>query len=317
MLVNILLLIAVFCVAVNAGNLRADQSTSDNLASDVSLHSDPLIGQRIFKQVVQRNAQVGSKVMGAKMIKLANDEALLNKNSFPMSTLDEAAARKSSNGYYFFRTRPSNDCSGNIIVEEGLKLGECLENNNGGSRYFSCGTSGPESEPLFVHQYPNSRDCTGYSEKSKMTDKGNQCDFNYENVYENGLSMISRQCSNNMNAYQQQKPGLMEVYYTDSSCSAADPYIYRNHRFDSCKLFVDYTHSQRDGEVDERTQFWYIKFDSCSQSGKVLVHMYSDSLCTRKKYFTHFNVAEEEHAYENCVFDNDAGMYTKTICKRQ
>ena len=316
MLVNILVLIAAFSVAANAGNLRADQSTSENLASDVTLHSDPLIGQRIFKQVVQRNVQAKSKGKGSKIVKMSNDEVLLKKNAFPMSTLDEEAARKSSSGYYIYRERPNGDCSGNIQIEEGLKLGECFENSNGGSRYFSCATSGPDSEPLFVHYYPNSRDCTGYSEKFKNTDKGNQCEIN-DNSSEFGLSMISSQCSNNMNAYQEQKPGLMNVYHSDSSCSAAVPVIYTNTRFDSCQLYVDYTHSQNEGEVDERTQFWYVKLDSCSQSGKVLVHMYSDPLCTRRKYFTHFNAAEEDDSYENCVFDNEVGMYTKTFCKRQ
>ena len=164
MLINILLLFAVFCVSANASNLRADQSTLENIASDISLHADPLIGQHIFKQVVQQKVQVGSKDMSAKMIKMANDEALLNKNTFPMSTLDEEAARKSSSGYYFSRTRPNNDCSGNIIIDSGLKMGKCLV-NNGGSYYYSFNTSGPDSEHLFVHQFQNSGDCTGHSEK--------------------------------------------------------------------------------------------------------------------------------------------------------
>lgn len=218
-------------------------------------------------------------------------------------------------GYYITRSRQNADCSGDISREEGVRLGLCYQFEGGTKSYkYRCRKAVQGTVAFQAIKY-SSADCAAGTEYfyHDYHESGNECFFDPESVTTSGFDTRSAQCSTVVNPVL--KPGVLLSYYQDSSCTTSPPAKYNNNPFDTCRMYLDYSASATEGVVDANTKFYYMKLASCSSTGKVLVHLYTDPACRRGKYKFTLNLPRDETSYNNCVYDTTKGMYSKTVCK--
>lgn len=297
-----LVLIALLSAVVFSSHLRAPERFRATAVEEPV--EDNSHAAHILKFLKQTNQQRFSKIV--------EEDKHQKKENVLATTQPDVTA-----GYFITRSRQNGDCSGDVNFEFGERLGLCYEYSGGTRSYKYICKKLQGDTVVFQSQKYESANCAPGTELYKLDlhEVGNKCSFDPDAVTSSGFETESAQCS--AVTVPVLKSGLLQTYYKDSQCAdTASPAMYGNNLFDQCHMYLDYSASATEGVVDANTRFWYIKLASCSTSGKMLVHMYTDPSCRRAKYKTTVDLPAEDATYNTCTFDDNMGMYTKTICKR-
>lgn len=328
MIANLLTVITVLGLLfgfASAANLR---SMVDAL--NYSIPANPELIQKIgnhleksFENRVQKNLQSASLSTGKihadlKSLIHAHKRSGAEKDITALKEIESFAQIRY--GSLVERYRPNSDCSGvpSWVISSRI-LGDCMDDDDGGSYYASCGRENDEGQVSLLVTYFNLPNCDasmGSEQVPYYVDA--KCRYSPADTSNPNLpEMKTMQCSNKALvefAYPHGGVAFNRYQCGDNSCDC-EPVSVSLERFHTC-VIVYLWYDDLGNEVDYPTtsglnRFYYYTVDSCSAAdGTFQMTVYTDRACTRP-------LARDSYAlsdHNQCLATTTADTFRRTVC---